>query len=453
MKPAIKTKTLMLGLCLALMSPTLVMADSFKASDVETLREQGKAQEAYELALKYRDELEGDPTYDYYYGLAAIDAGKVSEGLIALERVTLTTPNNYLARLELARAYFLLKEDTRARQEFEIVLAAKPPEAVVANVEEFIRIIRVREAEYRSSSSAYVEVAIGHDTNINSAPADDTFFSPLNLLGGSPSGTIVTLGGDGLEESDDFLNVTAGGRLTHPFEPGKQLFMGVDVSARYYSTDEQFETETWNIYAGVKWRKDDNVFGITGVVQEFELNDIDNRSLVSLTGDWTRNLSKQTNWKTQLQVAQIGYPDQNLRDSTLYTLGTGLVHQYAMKWRPTVSGSVYLGFEDAQTDSEAARSIAQRDFVGIRTAVQIIPYSKLSLTASLSLEQSHYLGENAFTGKTRNDLLYQASIDGRYLLDDSWSLGAGLYYIRNDSNTLLTDYERTRAQVSARYTF
>jgi len=446
MKPAIKTKTLMLGLCLSLMSPTLVMADSFKASDVETLRKQGKAAEAYELALKYRDELEGDPSYDYYYGLAAIDAGKVSEGLIALERVVLTTPDNYLARLELARAYFLLKEDTRARQEFQIVLAAKPPQEVVANVEEFIRIIRVREAEYRSSSSAYVEVAIGHDTNINSAPADATFFSPL-------FGTSLTLAGSSLEESDDFLNVTAGGRLTHPFEPGKQLFMGVDVSARYYSTDEQFETETWNIYAGVKWRKDDNVFGITGVVQEFELNDIDNRSLVSLSADWTRNLSKQTNWKTQFQVAQISYPAQHLRDSTLYILGTGLVHQYAMKWRPTVSGSVYLGFEDAQTDSEAARSVAQRDFVGVRTAVQIIPYSKLSLTASLSLEQSHYLGENLLTAKTRNELLYQASIDGRYLLDDSWSLGAGLYYTRNDSNTALNDYERTRAQISARYTF
>lgn len=444
MNPLIKTKSIVLGLSLMLAAP-LAIADTFNATQVETLRKQGKAQQAYELALKYRDQLEGDPSFDYYYGLAAIDAGKISEGLLALERVTLTTPKNNLARLELARGYFLLKEDTRARQEFNIVLANKPPADVIANVKKFIRIIRLRETQYKSSSSAYVEVALGHDTNINSAPADATFFSPL-------FGTLSLTGG-GLEESDDFINVSAGGKLTHPFEPGKQLFLGVDVSARYYSTDEEFETESWNIYAGVKWRKNDNSFGITGLVQEFELNDIDNRSLVSLSGDWTRHINRQTDWKTELQVAQIGYPDQSIRDSTLYILGTGITHQYGMKWSPTVSGNVYLGFEDAQTDSEAARSTAQRNFGGARIGLQVIPSNKMSVSTSLSAETSHYRGENILTGRTRNEFLYQASVTSRYLLDDKWSLGAGLYYTRNDSNTALNDYERTRAQVSARYTF
>jgi len=444
MKLAIKTKTLTLGLCLGLLSP-LAIADSFKASEVEALRKQGKAQQAYELALKYRDELEGDTTYDYYYGLAAIDAGKVSEGLIALERVVLVSPENFLARLELARAYFLLKEDTRARQEFETVLAAKPPETVVNNVNDFIRIIRLREAEYKSSGSAYIEVALGHDSNINSAPADATFFSPL-------FGTL-SLSGGSLEESDDFFNVNVGGKLSHPFEPGKQLFMGVDVSARYYSTDEEFETETWNAYAGVKWRDGENSFGITGLVQEFELADEDNRNLVSLSGDWTHHVNRQTDWKTQLQIAQIRYPSQSVRSSTLYILGTGVTHQYGMKWSPTISGNFYVGFEDAQAETEAARAAAQRDFFGVRAALQVLPSKNVSVTASLSAEKNHYQGENILTGKTRNEMLFQASVAGRYLVDDNWSLGAGLYYTRNDSNTVLNDYDRTRAQVSARYTF
>ena len=448
MKPAIKTKTLALGLCLSLLSP-LALADSFKASEVEKLRKQGKAQQAYELALKYRDELEGDVTYDYYYGLAAIDAGKISEGLLALERVVLVTPENFLARLELGRAYFLLKEDTRARQEFETVLAAKPPETVVNNVKDFIRIIRLRESVYKSSGSAYVEVALGHDTNINSAPAGGSFFSPLF----SPSLGLINVSGNSTKERDDFLNLTAGGKLTHPFEPGKQLFMGVDVSARYYSTDEQFETETLNVYAGVKWRKEDSSFSVTGQVQEFELSDTDNRNLVSLSGDWTQHIDRNTDWKTQLQVAQIRYPSQSLRSSTLYILGTGLTHQYAMKWNPIVSGNIYLGFEDAQDEAEAARATAQRNFGGLRFAMQLIPAKKLSISAALSAELNHYRGENIVTGKTRNEVLYQASVSGRYLVDDNWSLGAGLYYTRNDSNTLIFDYDRTRAQVSARYTF
>ena len=445
MSPLIKTKCIVLGLSLGL-AAQLAIADTFNATQVETLRKQGKAQQAYELALKYREQLEGDPSFDFYYGLAAIDAGKLSEGVLALERVVLTTPANTRARIELARGYFLLKEDTRARQEFELVLAKKPPATVVAKIKRYLKIIRLRESQYTSSGSAYIEVALGHDSNINSAPADASFFSPL-------FGANLSLSGGSLEDSDEYMTVTTGGKLTHPFEPGKQLILGADVSARFNSTDDIFETETWSIHAGVKWRKGDDSFGITGQVQEFELADVDNRSLVSLSGDWTRRLDKQTNWSSQFQVAQIGYPAQSTRDSTLYILGTGVTHQYNMKLRPTISGSVYLGFEDAQTDSAAARASAQRNFGGVRVAGQIIPTSNTSLAASFSVESNHYRGENILTGKTRNEYLYQLSVTGRYLVDDNWSLGAGVYYTKNDSNAVLNDYDRTRAEVSARYTF
>ena len=447
MSPLIKTKCIVLGLSLALAAP-LVNADTFNATQVETLRKQGKAQQAYELALKYRDQLEGDAGYDFAYGMAAIDAGKLSEGVLALERVVLTRPKNVRARLELARAYFLLKEDTRARQEFEIVLATKPPAEVVNNIKKFVRIIRLRESAYQSTASAYIEVALGHDTNINSAPADASFFSPL-------FSSTLTLSGASLENRDEYMTVTTGGKLVHPFEPGKQLILGVDVSARFNSDSDNdaFETENWNVYAGVKWRAGDLNFGITGQVQEFELSDVDNRSLVSLTGEVSKKLDKQTNWSSQLQVAQLGYPGSSIRDSSLYILGTGLTHQYAMKWRPTVAGSVYLGIEDAHTDTETARSAAQRNFAGARVALQVIPTSNMSVSGSLSVENNHYEGENILTGLTRNEMLYQASVTSRYIVDDNWSLGAGVYYTRNDSNSALNDYDRTRAEVSARYTF
>jgi len=450
MKLKTKTNSLLFGLCVSLTSP-LVFAESFNAKQVETLRKQGKAQQAYELALRYRAQLEGDAAYDFAYGMAAIDAGKLSEGVLALERVVLTTPKNVRARVELARAYFLLREDTRARQEFEIVLATKPPTAVVNNIKRFLRIIRLRESEYQSTASAYVELGFGHDTNINSAPIDASFVIPVGV--GLFGGRTITLGDDTLETQDEYLTVTTGGKLVHPFEPGKQLILGADVSARFNSSGKNFDTENWSVYAGVKWRAGDMTYGVTGQVQEFELNDADNRSLISLTGDVSKKLNKQTNWSAQLQVAQLGYPGQGNRDSSLYILGSGLTHQYAMKWRPTVAGSVHLGIENAHNGNNASRAVAQRNFVGARAALQVIPTSKMSVSGSLSVEYSHYEGENVLTDTTRNDYLYQASINSRYIIDDNWSLGAGVYYTRSDSNSVLNDYDRTRAEVSARYTF
>jgi len=441
----IKTKSIVLGLSLVLAAP-LAIADTFNATQVETLRKQGKAQQAYELALKYRDQFEGAPGFDYAYGLAAIDAGQISEGLLALDRVVLTNPNHVRARAELARGYFLLKEDTRARQEFELVLAKKPPADVAVNVKRFLKIIRSRESEYKSTGSGYIEVAIGHDTNISNATADSSFFSPL-------FNSNINLASTALEDSDDYITVTTGGKLVHPFEPGKQLVLGVDVSAKFNSNDDNFETEIWNIYAGVNWQKGNDKFSIKGQVQEFEVGDIDNRSLIGLTGEWNRQLNKSTNWESLLQIAQLGYPGQSIRDSTLYNLSTGLSYQSEMKWRPRVIGGLFIGYEGAHASTDAARATAERNFAGLKTGLQVFPTSKLMLATILRYETSNYREENIFVGKTRNDNFYQASLTGRYLVDDNWSLGAGLYYTRNDSNTSILDYDRTRAQVSARYTF
>ncbi len=77
--------------------------------DIKSLIEQGRFEDAFNLGLK-NDQLSGDPLYDYYFGIAAVDSGRASLGVLALERVLLSNPLNDLARLELARGYFVLKD-------------------------------------------------------------------------------------------------------------------------------------------------------------------------------------------------------------------------------------------------------------------------------------------------------------------------------------------------------
>jgi len=430
---------------LLLSASSSAFADKLNLQQLSDLILQGKNQQAYEQATKFLDEFEGDPQFDYYYGVAAIDSGHISQGVFALQRVVLLKPNDNRARLELARGYFLLQEDTRARQEFNKVLKNNPPEAVVANVERFLNTIRLREARDNSSASAYVELALGHDSNINSAPADANFFSPVfgNL----------TLGNASREDSADFVEVRTGGKLTHPFAKGKILTMGFDASSRQHSGDELFETEVLNIYANVSVRKGKDNWRVGGQVQEFEVGEDDNRSLVSLNGEWSRQLDKNTLWTNAAQVGQLGFPGQTLRDSSLYTFSTGLTHRYEMKWKPTVTGIAFVGIEDAHTETDAARSTADRRFFGARIAGQIIPAPKWSLSASLLFQNSHYQGENIVVGSTRNENFYQAGVNARWLLDKNWSTAARLAYSRNDSNSPLSDYDRTQTQVSVRYDF
>lgn len=77
------------------------------ADEMKVLIEQKKAGEAYVLGGKH-PELMGDPLFDYFYGVAAVEVGHPTAGVLALERVLLNDPNNDLVRLELARAYLSL---------------------------------------------------------------------------------------------------------------------------------------------------------------------------------------------------------------------------------------------------------------------------------------------------------------------------------------------------------
>src|SRR5512141_2161811 len=101
------------GMAFAIVSfaPALLAAPG---DDVKTLLEQGKAADAYAEGKKHPEQL-GDPAFDFFFGVAAIDAGHPGEGVLALERYLLNFPDNVSARLQLARGYFQLGDDAQAR--------------------------------------------------------------------------------------------------------------------------------------------------------------------------------------------------------------------------------------------------------------------------------------------------------------------------------------------------
>src|SRR5262249_5546149 len=117
------------------------------ADDIQALLEKGDATAAYELGRKNRDQL-GSPAFDFYFGIAAVDTGHAGEGLLALERYVLSYPDNLSARLQLARGYFALGEDARARSEFESLRALNPEPQLASTIERFLDAIRLRESRY-----------------------------------------------------------------------------------------------------------------------------------------------------------------------------------------------------------------------------------------------------------------------------------------------------------------
>src|SRR5260221_10099713 len=141
--------------------------------DIKVLLEQGKAAEAYAEGKKYPDQL-GEPGFDFYFGIAAIDAGHAGEGVLALERYLLNFPDNISARLHVARGYYVLGDDARAREEFDALQKLNPPEDVAATIQQFLDSIRLRESRYSLTTGGYVELGIGSDSNVNAGASSST---------------------------------------------------------------------------------------------------------------------------------------------------------------------------------------------------------------------------------------------------------------------------------------
>lgn len=111
--------------------------------DIKGLLEQNRYSEAFQLGQKNAD-LFGEPAFDFFYGIAAIESGRPGEGVLALERYVLSYPDNRNARFNLARGYYVLGEDQRARDEFEALLNTDVSDEQRINIERYLDALRAR---------------------------------------------------------------------------------------------------------------------------------------------------------------------------------------------------------------------------------------------------------------------------------------------------------------------
>ncbi len=427
----------------------LFSAPSFAVSELDHLSElvrTGNVQQAYAFAQPLLAEFEGDPLFDLNFGTAAIDSGQVAEGVFALERVVMTQPRNWRARLELARGYFLLGEDARARREFNLVLDnADPPPPVAANIQRFLDAIRLRESRYTTTATAYVELGLGYTDNVNSAPTSAEIFTPL--LG------TLTLAPENTSQDDVVTSLAFGGQVNHPIAPGIALFGLLDVSANHHPDHDEFNTAAFSGQAGVSWRREVDRYRLSLLAQHFMVDGDAYRNMLGLNGEWTRIISPQTELTTFGTYAEFDYPDQPIRDSSQYTVGLTLQHRMTGRYQPLFYGTLFGGQERADERSNTAKALAERDMYGVRIGGQWILASDLVANVSLATQRSDYKGEQILFLASREDSNTSIDVGTTWLIDRNWRVKGNLTYTRNESNIDLYEYERTQGMISVRYEY
>ncbi len=412
--------------------------------EIRSLMEAGKAAEAYALGKQSPDFL-GDPAFDFYFGVAAIETGHAGEGVLALERYILQFPDNVSARLQLARGYFALNEDARAREEFEALRKLSPPPAIVSTIDRYLDAVRLRETRYTTSTGLYIEAGIGHDSNVNSGVAS----SNISLQNLGP----VVVGPGGLKISDTFTTIGAGGYISHPIRPGIALFANAtgELKNNLKDSNAQYDLGSYAIGGGVSVLREKNLF-------RFGLNDglitlgtARYRSSLGGSLEWQHQLDEIQSFSLGLQYARLEYTGANSpRNADFSGVSAGYRRLFPHAWQPAITVSLNAG-EEKTLDS--TRNDLGRRLYGGRLGVNFTPAAKWGVSAGYSFQNSEYMAADAILGVTREDRYSAFDAAVSYLFSRNVSFRAEAMLARNRSNVELFTFPRETIAFKVRYEF
>ena len=432
-------------LSFAIVFPLSVLAADDLLVQAKQQLDNGNAQEAYNLLIPLQSARAGDPEFDFLLGSAALALGKNTEAIFALERVLAVEPNSGPARALIARAYYNLKETETAKREFENVKRQDVPPEVSATIDRFLDAIsRVEESEH-TVINGFVQVGIGHDSNVNSATADSQVAVPAF------AGQIFTLAPASTKQSDTFISFGGGVSIQHPFSKRLSLFAGVAYQNQTNTNRTDFSTYYYDANLGLNYRFDRDTFTLAGQFNSFW---VDNTKLYSdayrnasgVTAQWQHDFDSRNQVSVFAQYTYLEYPGEDIRNADRYVGGVGYAHAFGRGALITYVGA-YGGQEVAKEDGVPQFG---NDFYGARVGAQWNVADKFALFFNGSGEEHKYGGPDPFFLVDRNDKQYNASAGMVFFPRKGLRITPQVSWTDNKSNISVYEFDRTIYQVVLR---
>lgn len=439
-------RTFLMPILFLLALYTSVTSADQLTDEAQRLLNEGKAQAAYDLLIPQMEQRSGTVDYDLLLGIAAVDSGKPTQAVFALERVLAIDPNNQRARLELARAYFEAGENEASREEFNFVKSRESNADVTKTIEAYLTEIDTRISGKDSSVNFYVEATSGYDSNVNSATDNSTVAIPAfgNL--------VFTLDDVARELSSGFYQLDGGAGFTKGLASYENLGVFGNLHGDYRQTwhHHDFDTATVDGQLGLRYGVGEDAYTASVLVQSYAINDDINRKQAGINLQWLHPQSKSTQLSLFGQGLVQKYPGQETRDVNQFTLGAGLVHLIDSKGAPVVYGGVFGGMDDER--DKLYKDIG-RNFIGVRAGGQYTLQEDLNLVGGISYQYSHYGDDDALFLKKRTDHFSYIHAGVEYTLLKQWVIKPDVQYLLNKSNLPINDFKRWQIMASVRYNF
>lgn len=436
-------------LCLGIQWSAYAAENGSPFGEMDRLNNAGQFQEAFNLGSENLEEWEGDPEFDFAYGLAALESGNANESVFALERVAATAPTGVLrerARLELARAYFVTNNLTAAENLFNVVLQNNPPDNVRQNIEAFLQLIEARRNQQSASFSWTVASAIGQDGNINSATSNSFIDTPL--IGQ------IELDPNGQETEDEFNNTTLAMNYNYPFTRDRALDVNVNLGHLDNFGTDQFDVSNIRAEVAYTWGNDVDRFRHGFALGEVYLDGSGFQDSIALNSSWQHVGSNGWYQSASVSYTQIRYDTSDAASNALrdvdQLLLTGGLTKIAGQF--THSFNLYHADEDPENPNGGEHN--GRRFTGLaysmlyRMNAQHTPYLRASVQ-----DVEHDSEHPVFFNTVRSDDNQSVTAGWFWQLTRDLMITAEASYTDNSSDIQLFDYSRFKYQAGFRYQF
>jgi len=435
----------LLALCIFLAAP--VFAADELVLKAKKYMDGNNPQAAYDLLVPLQSERAGDPEYDYLLGVAALGIGHNTEAVFALERVLAVQPNSAPARAQIARAYFALKETDTAKREFENVKKQDVPPEVRTTIDRYLDAIdRITDAE-KFKARFYIEFTLGYDSNVNSATQVESVAVPGI---GYQTATLLPAS---RKLHDGFWSGAAGMNFSNPLSRTLAVIGGVQGYQRFNFKQDNFNQGYLDGYLGLAKKYERDTWTVVGQGNMYFVEDpqysSEYRDALGGTVQWTHDFNARNQLTAYVQYADLTYPEQSPRDANRYIVGMGYAHAFR-KGDPIVYVGVYGGIEDAK--DEQFKYLGHRP-LGLRIGGQKTLSDTWLAFVNASYERRKYMGTDPLFFVDHTDNQYAAGVGVSWLFAKDWRLSPQITYLRNQSNIVIYEYDRTQVFVTVRKDF
>lgn len=403
--------------------------EEISLDQLTVLAKNGDYDQGYEMSKQLIDEWEGDPRFDFYYGLHALETGHFDEATFVFERLTAFDPHTLRYRLELARALYFNNNTENAKTEFEIALKSNPPPQVKANIRKFLKRINKSEAAARHSFHASVGLTSGYDSNINSGTEEEGIEFPD--IG------FVTLQDEARSQDSMFKQLNT--RAYYSFSHKKRQSIDVSMTTYHKRNDEvsTYDLDVINVFTGYSWQPKQIRLqgGLTTTTVKLDGDDYQNQN--TLTGSAIYTSHSLKSYGLSANLGSRASENDSLPDADVATVSAN------MSWpngtQKYTSISLYGGSENV---SEKDLEHFGKTYFGMTYMSRYLLTAKFARIIQGSVQNNSYQADNPTFAETRSDTSVMAGWGYEWTPWKLFSWRADVNVSHNASNLDLYTYYR-----------